>query len=141
MSNLIIKNTQASTLDLTPMRDVFDVIVVLRPAGTKGDSREISEETASHEIVERVMKARWVSLEAVDTGAPSAPTEVPRTPVENVAVAATVESAPTPAPEPVEDEPEPEIEAEPAPEPVPEPMPVPAPTETSASSKPRQSRK
>lgn len=119
MSNLIIRNTQASTLDLTPMRDVFDVIVVLRPKGAKGDSREISAETAEHETVARVKKAGWISLEP--TGA------VP------VVAAPVPVTAPTPA-----------TVAEPEPAPVletaPEPEPVPAPTET-PSSKSRQSRK
>ena len=95
MSNQIITNKHASTLDLTPLRDVFDVIVVLRPQGTPGDSREISEETAADEIVERVKRAGWVSVTA--TGALAAPVAVAPEPV---AVAPEPEMSPEPEPEP-----------------------------------------
>lgn len=62
MSNVIIQNTQTSILDLTPARDVYDVIVVLAPSDTPGDSREITEEMANDDIVQRVMSSGWVTL-------------------------------------------------------------------------------
>lgn len=62
MSNETITNTQVSVIDLTPMEDVFGLKIVLRPKGAKGDSREVSAETAANPIIQRVKAHGWVTL-------------------------------------------------------------------------------
>lgn len=91
MSNKTIRNTQESTLDLTPLRDVYDVVLVLRPKGSPGDSREISEETASDDVVGRVKTAGWVTVSGV--AAPAAAVPPP--------AAAALPPPPAPSPAPV----------------------------------------
>ena len=76
MQNQIITNTQLSVLDMSPLHDAHGNALVLKPKGQKGDSKEISGEVAASEIVDRVKKAKWVTLSAVTT-APSAPPSAP----------------------------------------------------------------
>jgi len=118
MSNKIIKNTQESTLDLTPMRDVFDVVLVLRPKGTPGDSREISEETANDEVVARVLGARWVTLSDATSTAVAEITVAPPvaevvTPVDTAPMFEEPKAEESKAePEPVAEEPKTEVPTE-----------------------------
>lgn len=76
MQNQIITNTQPSVLDMSPLHDAHGNVLVLKPKGQKGDSKEISGEVATSEIVGRVKKAKWVTLSAVPS-APSAPAAPP----------------------------------------------------------------
>lgn len=128
MSNLLIKNTQSSILDMAPLRDVFDVALVLAPKGTPGDFREITEDVATTDTVQRVKAAGWVLLNPMSplpqAAAPVVPTvsepiTVPEPAAESVAataVAPVVEPATAPVVEPV---------AEPADVPVVEPVAAP----------------
>lgn len=133
MSNQIITNKHESILDLTPLRDVYDVTVVLRPRGTPGDSREVSGETAADPIIERVKGAGWINITAA-TSVAAAPASEPVPAALESAPTAELESAPAAELEPVAAvEPEPTVEPEPLPEP--EPTPEPAPAKTSRSSR------
>lgn len=101
MSNSIIKNTQVSRVDLTPVRDAFGTLVVLSPKGTKGDSREVTAEAANDDIVQRVKKAGWISVTPVGA-TPPAPEPVPVAPPKpEPVVVAPPAPVPTPAPTPV----------------------------------------
>lgn len=120
MSNQIITNKLSSVLTLAPLHDEYGVVLVLQPKGTKGDSKEISAETAEHEIILRVRKASWVSLAPVGasqaTPAPSKP--VPTPPSKPVV---TAPPAPPPS-KPVVTAPPPPPIVEPVPPPVTAPV-------------------
>jgi hypothetical protein len=105
MPNLTITNKQSSILSLAPLLDTAGDVLVLQPKGSKGDEKPIDEETANHEIVERICKAGWATVRAVSAAQPSQEPPAP----------APVAATPPPAPEP-------------APAPVPEPAPLPEPT-------------
>jgi hypothetical protein len=119
MSNFTITNKQGSILTLSPLRDEYGTALVLHPKGQKGDSKEISAETAEHEIVARVKKAGWITLAPVGVAAAAAPAPV-ATPPAPAPVAIAPEPEVTPAPVPMP-EPVPEPEIMPAPAPMPEP--------------------
>jgi hypothetical protein len=131
MSNFTITNKQVSILTLSPLRDESGAALVLHPKGQKGDTKEISAETAEHEIVARVKKAGWVSLAPV--GVAAAAPALPPAPVKAAAAVPPPPPAPPP-PEPVVEhasEPEPEPMPEPVVEHMPEPAPAPEPVKRS----------
>ena len=122
MSNHIVTNKQASLLDLSPLRDVAGIILVLRPRGTEGASRVVTSATAESDVLRRVKNAGWV-----DVG----PADAAPVPVKAALPAPVV--APVAAPEPVlipVSVSVPEPASAPAPEPEPAPEPAPAPTST-----------
>lgn len=95
MSNFIISNKQGSNVSLAPLHDTRGHMLVLRPRGKPGDSKEIDADTAHGEIVERVVKAGWVSIAPVGL-TPAATPPVPPAPPVHVEPPAR----PTPKPEP-----------------------------------------
>lgn len=105
MSNHIISNKQNSILDLSPLRDTAEVVIVLRPKSSAGDSREVSQETAENEVAVRAKTAGWIDITAASTkvAAPvAAVAEVTAAEVAEVAktAAETAMPPPLPAPEP-----------------------------------------
>ena len=107
-----IVNEYPGILDLSVIKDVVNIPVVLQPKGTGGASRECFSEAADHPSVLAMKKAGRVSIR----GEAAAPAPAPA-PVAAPPAPAPVEAAP-PAPEPA---PEPEA-LPPAPEPTPEPV-------------------
>ncbi len=93
MSNQIVTNKQVSILDLTPLRDVHDNAIVLKPKGTAGASREITALVAESDTIQRVRAAGWVDVAPVAAASPPPPSP-------NKAVAAAPPPPPTPNPEP-----------------------------------------
>lgn len=73
MSNQIITNEMSSVLDLSVIKDVQGLPVALRPAGKPGSSREISLAASQHDVVQRVVSTKWVSLRSAAIAVPSAP--------------------------------------------------------------------
>jgi len=100
-----IVNEYPGILDLSVIKDVVNIPVVLQPKGHGGASRECFAEAADHPSVMAMKKAGRVSVREDATAAAAPP------------VAAAPAPAPTPAPAP-----EPEA-LPPAPEPAPEPTP------------------
>jgi hypothetical protein len=96
MTNLIITNKQASILDLSPLCDVFNNTLVLRPKGSPGAAREVLEETADDAIVHRAYKAGWIDVKSAAPAAAAAPAIV--APVAVAEVPAVVEVAVVEAP-------------------------------------------
>jgi hypothetical protein len=116
MSDQTVTNKQMSVLDLSPLRDTADVVVVLRPRGTAGASCIVSAETAESDVLQRVKKAGWVDVAPAHAAAP-APIKAPApAPVKAAEPAPAPVKAAEPAPAPVK-------AAEPAPAPEPEPAP------------------
>jgi hypothetical protein len=125
--NRIIANKLGSILDLSPLHGIDGQILVLRPQGTKGASREISEETADDPIIVRVLNMRWVDVEPVSMAAvvptaPDAPPAPPAPPESDAPPAPSstpsMESDAPPAP-PAPHAPETEPDALPPPPPAP----------------------
>jgi len=115
-----IVNEYPGILDLSVIKDVVNIPVVLQPKGTGGASRECFSEAADHPSVLAMKKAGRVSIRGEAAAAAPAPAPAPA-PVAAAPAPAPVEAAP-PAPAPAP-EPAPEPEAlPPAPEPTPEPV-------------------
>ncbi len=94
MPNQIITNNQPSIVEMSPLKDVNDAALVLRPKGQKGDSKEVTQETADDEIVARVKKMGWIDVRPAST-APDVP---PLSPAPSKP--ATAAPPPPPAPKP-----------------------------------------
>lgn len=109
-----IVNEYPGILDLSVIKDVVNIPVVLQPKGTGGASRECFSEAADHPSVLAMKKAGRVSIRGEAAAAAPAPAPAP---VAAAPAPAPVEAAP-PAPEPAS---EPEA-LPPAPEPTPEPV-------------------
>jgi len=108
-----IVNEYPGILDLSVIKDVANIPVVLKPKGTNGASRECFSDASEHPSVLAMKKAGRISIK----DSAIAPTPAP----EPVVVAAP--PAPAPATEPVVVAPEPVVAApEPPPEPAPEPV-------------------
>lgn len=125
MTNQIITNEMHSVLDLSGIKDIHGNTVTLRPRGGPGSSREVPESALAHEVVQRVLDCKWISVKATGTAVtePPAPTNEPdaaemAAAVAEVArVAAEAEAAELAAAALVVAEEAAEIEAEEAPEP------------------------
>jgi len=111
MLNLTITNKQGSILSLAPLLDTSGNVLVLQPKGNKGDEKTIDEETANHEIVERICKAGWAYVRPAHNVAAQPPQEPPASPPDETPPAPPAETPPAPEPAPP---------SEPAPLPEPE---------------------
>ena len=72
MANQIISNEMPSALDLSVIKDVHGNSVTLRPHGMSGSTREVSPDAAAHEVVQRVLSSRWISIKPVGLTGPAA---------------------------------------------------------------------
>ena len=97
-----IVNQHQGILDLSVVKDVNGLPVVLQPKGMPGSSRECFDETANHPRVVAMAGAKWLIVQA-GAAAPVVATTEARPPAP-----APVEAAPPAPPEPVEATPEPE---------------------------------
>ena len=77
MPNKLIVNEMPSVLDLSVIKDVNGNAVTLRPRGTPGASREVVLEATRHEVVQRVIDLKWVSIRAVSAPAAAEPEPPP----------------------------------------------------------------
>jgi hypothetical protein len=126
MSNQKITNKLGSVLTLAPLLDDYGHALVLQPKGAKGDTKEISAETAAHEIISRVKKANWVSL----SPAGAAPAASPPSPAPSKPAPAAPPLPPTPSKPVVAAPPPPPPPPVPVVEPVSTPVSAPVPEET-----------
>jgi hypothetical protein len=108
MPNHTVTNATTSMLDMSPLCDLFGQKLTLRSQ----ESRDVDDKTFNDDIVQRVIRAKWLTVtpqSIANAPEPAAPPETPETPVD-----APETSAPAAPPE------APVVEASPEPEPEPE---------------------